>query len=663
MSLGLGLDTGGTFTDAVIIDDENGTVLCKAKSRTTHEDLSIGISDAIKMMDSELLRKVTVVSLSSTLATNSVVEGKGCRVGLICMGCDYDRSVPVEKQICVTGKHDLHGNETEPPDYDAVREFLEGIRGTVDSIAVTGYMSVRNPEHETAVKSIVTETLGIPAVCGHELSSGLGFNERTSTCIMNAGLLPVIRRLIAAVKEVMAESEIDAPLLIVRGDGTLMGEKAALEKPVETIMSGPAASMIGAMHITGKKDAIVMDMGGTTTDIGILRNGKPRLEKEGAVIGGKRTRVLAAEISTSGIGGDSRIFVRRNKICLSATRVIPLCVASERWEYVKDCLSELRSCETRKTSESDRDCDIILDTEFFWSIADPDAVSDITENDREFMRLTRDVPKTLCSVASEMGIYARMINSARLEERGYVQRIGLTPTDILHADGLFTEYGRTASMNAVEYMSRMIHTTADEFIKMSKEAIRDKLSLELVKELLMEETGNCTLDTNALDMVTKCIRHESGKDYSCRMSVNKPIIGIGAPCGIYIGWMRDVFGCEVIIHPNSDVGNAIGAITSVVSESVKFLIKPTVFGNDEGAFEVFSEILNSSFESLNDAVSAAYATGSEYVVEKLRNDGITNPTVSVIRNDKTFSYGDEYGDGLMEIEYEITAVGKPDSFV
>lgn len=162
---------------------------------------------------------------------------------------------------------------------------------------------------------MVSRMLGIPAVCGHDLSSGLGFSERAATCVMNARLIPVIADLMESVKKVMAEYGISAPLMMVRGDGSMMGEAEAKRKPVETVMSGPAASLIGAMRMTGMKDAIVMDMGGTTTDIGILRNGRPRLEPEGATIGGTRTRVMAAEISTSGIGGDSRILVLGRRSC------------------------------------------------------------------------------------------------------------------------------------------------------------------------------------------------------------------------------------------------------------------------------------------------------------------------------------------------------------
>ena len=253
------------------MDLDSGKIICKAKSLTTREDLSIGIRGSIAGFDADLLKQVGVVSMSSTLATNSVVEGKGCRVGLVCIGSEYNNSVRADFDTVIGGGHDLHGEELNPLDEDAARRFLESLKGKVDGVAITGYLAVRNPSHEKRVKEIAKEILDVPIVCGHELSSGLGFNERTATCVMNAKLIPVIDDLIRSVKAVLSEKGIHAPLMIVKGDGSMMGEAVAKERPVETILCGPAASLIGAMYLTGQKDAIVMDMGGTTTDIGILR--------------------------------------------------------------------------------------------------------------------------------------------------------------------------------------------------------------------------------------------------------------------------------------------------------------------------------------------------------------------------------------------------------
>ena len=147
MSIGLGLDTGGTYTDAAIVDLDSGELLYKAKSPTTREDLSIGIRGAIENVSKEYLEKISVVSLSSTLATNSVVEGKGCRVGLICIGEQYNNNVSCDFQTCIDGGHDLHGKEVKPLDEQKAIEFMNSVKGKIDGLAITGYLAVRNPDH------------------------------------------------------------------------------------------------------------------------------------------------------------------------------------------------------------------------------------------------------------------------------------------------------------------------------------------------------------------------------------------------------------------------------------------------------------------------------------------------------------------------------------
>jgi len=178
--IGLGFDTGGTYTDAVIMDLDTSEILARSKSLTTRNDLSIGISGAISKFDKDLLKNVSTVSLSSTLATNSIVEGKGCRVGLICIGSPITTTTTVDKSITVSGGHKPNGTESEPLDEESVEKFLKSVKGQVDCIAVTGFMSVRNPKHEQRVKEMARQILNIPTVCGYELSSVLGFNERES---------------------------------------------------------------------------------------------------------------------------------------------------------------------------------------------------------------------------------------------------------------------------------------------------------------------------------------------------------------------------------------------------------------------------------------------------------------------------------------------------
>lgn len=662
MELGLGLDTGGTYTDAVIMDLEKGKVLSKSKSMTTRDDLTIGIENAMDLLDQDLLRDVGVVALSSTLATNSVVEGKGCRVALITIGSDYDNTVPADYSIRISGGHDIHGEPLEPLGVVEAAEFMKSIAGKVEGLSISGYLSVRNPEHELTIKTLAREALNIPVVCGHELTSELGFNERTTTCVMNSRLIPIIDELIRSVRRALDERDIKAALMISRGDGSMMRDTFARERPVETILSGPAASLMGAMFMTGIKDAIVMDMGGTTTDIGILRNGRPGLDPEGAVITGKRTRIMAARVYTSGIGGDSRIVANRREVVLTPERVVPLCVAAVRWP---DLLNDLERAAKKRAVPISRPLSRpesnLLDTEFLYTVKMPPENYGFGDLDRSLLTFLSDRPRTLKVAASELKVNTFDLNVQKLEELGFVQRIGLTPTDILHVAGTFTDFDRTASEMGVRYLAALAGVTEEDFVRSAKSAIRNKLCMELMTALITEDTGEPDLGTSGRDLLMKAITGGHGKDFGCSIRLDKPIIGIGAPSGVYMRWVGDALGTETVIPEDSDVGNAMGAICSSISESIKFVIRPMIPMRDDARYEVFSKLGREWFLTEEDAIKSCESKGREYVTDlALRNDAdVVDVTMDVSR--KSYIYIPEMGN-LDEITMVINAAGKPKMF-
>lgn len=665
MELGLGIDTGGTYTDAVLLDLETNELISKAKALTTRDDLAVGIRNSLALFDKALLKKVSMVSLSSTLATNSVVEGKGCRVGVISVGRDFDRSITADESITITGGHDLNGIELAPLDLETAKQFLLSLPNKVDSLAITSYLSVRNPEHELALKKLANELLDLPVVCGHELSSSLGFNERTLTSIMNARLIPIIKELINSMKSVMKEYEINAPLMIVKGDGSLMNDEVAIERPVETIMSGPAASMIGAKTLTGLNDAIVMDMGGTTTDIGILRNGQPRLEKEGAMIGGKRTRVTAAEIYTSGIGGDSRIVVKGGKFSLTSLRVMPLCIAATKWPQLLPRLEEISQRCFFFNLESINVNNIVQDIEFFIKIKDiKDAP--ISENDRKFLEIIAREPYSLSEAGASLNLHPFAFNVSKMEELGMVQRIGLTPTDILHAEGSYIEYERKASEYGVKHQALKMNREYEDFLAFAKEKVIEKLGEELLKKLFLENIGTFEMDKVAQDLVRRAISGPLADDFNCAISLNLPVIGIGAPVAAYYPQMAEKLKARLLLPEHSEVGNAIGAVTGSVIEQVEVLIKP-VSGSrliDDPNCTVFAVFGKYEYETWSQAVEEGTARGCEYVRNKALKSGANNVDINIVQDNREYSVGLEYSDSkiLMETVLTITAIGKPNQF-
>ncbi|MDA0525593.1 hydantoinase/oxoprolinase family protein, partial [Methanococcoides alaskense] len=294
MKYSLGIDAGGTYTDAVLLRDSDEVIISSNKALTTYPDPLGGIRNAIDGIDEQYLNDIKVVSVSTTLSTNSILEGTGFPVGLILVGnYELNQDLPTEHYAQVEGGHNYNGIPTAPLDEDAVREFAERVKDRVAAFAVSSYFSIRNHEHELRVKEIIKESTGLPIVCAHELSQELGAFERAVTAFLNAQLIPVTEKFMTTVEEYISSKGIDANVFMLKCDGSVIGIRSALEKPIESIFSGPAGSLVGASFLTGNDTCAVIDVGGTSTDISVITNGVPEMSESGAVVGGWKTRVKA----------------------------------------------------------------------------------------------------------------------------------------------------------------------------------------------------------------------------------------------------------------------------------------------------------------------------------------------------------------------------------
>ncbi|TFG57421.1 MAG: hydantoinase/oxoprolinase family protein [Methanomassiliicoccus sp.] len=661
MDLGLGIDTGGTYTDTALIDLADGRVIAKAKALTTRNDLSIGISGSIKNLGSIPVKDIRLVSLSSTLATNSVVEGKGCRVALIIAGEEYKQSIPVEHVVQVQGGHTIRGKANCDIDLVAAMDFVKGVANQVDAIAISTFFSVRNPEHEIALKNMISSNWGIPVVCGHELSTQLGFHERTLTAVLNAKLIPIMADLIQSVIKVLKENSISAPLMIVKGDGSLMGEQQGKERPVETILSGPAASLIGAKNLTGEEEAVVVDIGGTTTDIGVLRGGKPRLDPEGAIIGGWRTRVKAADISTSGIGGDSRVVVVNGHILLGALRVMPLCIASTQYPRILESLKKVKGL--KPTPQATHIAmENILQADEFFIFSRTVKGYELSQNEKFLVESIKDEPKTLMELSEGTGVHPYSFNVRKLEELGIITRIGFTPTDALHASGEYVEYDAEASTLAADYRAELCDVGIKEFCATVKEAAIQKIAKEIIFRLVYEDCGKMAHCDVCNVLFEKMTTQRPGIDFSADIRVHKKIIGIGAPIAAYLPSVAQRLHTELLMPVNSDVGNAVGAITSSIMESVEVLIKPKpglgVMEDPPCTMHSMDEMRE--FETITEATNYARSWGESKVRQMSVMAGADEIEV-IVENERIMGQiGKSWGEGLLlEIHMKVTAVGKP----
>ncbi len=364
MTILLGIDTGGTYTDAVLYDEASGRVVAAAKALTTRHDLAVGIRGATaSVLEGSGVdpAALALVSLSTTLATNALVEGQGGRVGLVLIGFDkaaasragIAAALRGDPCIRIGGGHDAAGHPCEALDLAALDRALPGVADSADAFAVAGMFAVRNPEHEIVVRERLRERTGRPVTCGHELSSRLDGPRRAMTCVLNARLVPIIQRLLEAADRSFRTLGVSAPTMVVRGDGALVGAEVARLKPVETILSGPAASLVGASHLTGERDALVSDIGGTTTDYALLAGGRPRIDADGATVGGFRTMVEAVAMRTAGLGGDSEVqwatgggggAGNDQRLLIGPRRLVPLSLlATEYPDLVTDTLERQRA--------------------------------------------------------------------------------------------------------------------------------------------------------------------------------------------------------------------------------------------------------------------------------------------------------------------------------
>lgn len=586
----LGIDTGGTYTDGVLLDSDQ-RVIAKAKALTTHQDLVIGIRNCIENFQDRDLQQIGLVSLSTTLATNAIVEGRGCEVGLLLIGHESTDGLPTQNYAVLQGGHDISGSPLADLDLREIRRTITEFQGKVDAMAISGYLSVRNPEHELQVRDIVYEILGVPVVCAHELTSSLGFHERTVTAVLNAKLIPVIKELIASVKTVLREFNIQARLMIVKGDGTLMTEEGAIDKPIETILSGPAASIVGATSLTGADKGIILDMGGTTTDIAVLKDGVPHVNLEGATVGGWLTRVRAADIFTYGLGGDSYIQVdKKGKLSVGPQRVWPLAIAADKYSYLSQELQDQLETTWTVPFAQPTDCYVFLKDK-----------SSLTLNEVELSALKnlKSGSHTHLTLAKQLGVEPHYLNLQRLVEFGMLAKASVTPTDLLHVQGSYTSGNVTASKLGIKIMARRKGMSPAEFTKLALAKVTDNLSLSLLDSMLNYENMPAALKDSlkSESLLHKIFNPSSERPSNLAVKVNFPIIAIGAPVRDYLPRVAEKLQCQLIIPEHSEVANAVGAAAGKVVETLDALIRPAA----EGGFILHSPWVRKVFEDLTEA--------------------------------------------------------------
>lgn len=303
----LGIDVGGTFTDAVVIGEQE--IIAQAKVPTQHEDVLVSILQALdKVLAGISAGSLQRVVISSTIVTNALAEDKIAPVFLAVMtgpGMNVRGKFPVEPYY-VSGYVDHRGKITSPIDWSKHRDLLN--RHGSGCCAVSGKFAVREPQNEYLLKQELKKCGYQKVFLGSELSGELNFIRRTNSAYFAAAVYKVFEKFCQRVLLALKQRQITAPVHILKADGGTLPLNAALNQPVEAVFTGPAASVLGIEALAAPDlNSISLDVGGTTTDIAFWEQGQPLMAKKGAVINGYPTAVRSFHMRSIGIGGDSRI--------------------------------------------------------------------------------------------------------------------------------------------------------------------------------------------------------------------------------------------------------------------------------------------------------------------------------------------------------------------
>ncbi len=636
MQYSLGIDAGGTYTDAVIIRDTDGAIVDSNKARTTYPDLHPGIKNAIDGLNPEYTKNIKLVSVSTTLSTNTILEGTGFPVALILIGDHpFEKQLPTKYVLFASGGHDHNGEEENPLDLETIENFVLQVKDKVSAFAISSFFSTRNPEHELKVKERILELTGLPTVCGHELSQELGAYERAVTAFLNAQLIPITRQFVKSIIKDIEERGTNARLLMLKCDGSIVGIKDALKKPIETIFSGPAASLVGASYLSGLDTCAVIDVGGTSTDISSICMGVPDLSSEGAIVGGWKTRVKAIRMETTATGGDSHIWVKEKTFFLGPRRVMPLAVAAVQYPSF---LNNLKRTPTPMRGDL---CENIQPTKFFARSGY--LAGELSKAEAEVLEVIGEEPVSVPEITALIRKNCQSQTLDSLIKKRLVQAIGFTPTDALHVLGEYTAWNVEASRIGAEKLSRLMHITPVEFATAVKKKVARNMALHLLSYVLegVPETA-----------IEKVI----DGNYPAKFKLQLPVVLLGGPVRAHRRELEEVIDAEILVPEHAEVGNAVGALVGRGIKRVEILVRPASLMSPDKDFLVFAPGGRLKFENYSEALEEAIKFGKKIVEDYMKDCGLSGNQVKISIEKKTIS-PDGWNHPPMETSLLIMGVG------
>jgi N-methylhydantoinase A/oxoprolinase/acetone carboxylase beta subunit len=670
----LGIDTGGTYTDAVLVDGRD-RIVAAAKRLTTAHDLTLGIGDVLAALPSGRFADIELVSLSTTLSTNSVVEGRGAPVAVLLPGYELrqvERSglpgiVGAEQVVTLQGGHDALGRERQPLDEQEARQAIRRLNRKASAFAISSMFGVRNSAHEEQLRDWVREITDKPVTCGHELATRLDAPRRALTAALNARMVPVIRRLILAVEAMLRDVGIDAPLMMVKGNGSLISTRLALRQPVSTVLSGPAASVIGACALSGVNNAIVADMGGTTTDIAVVSEGRPELGEGGVLIGDWQPMIEAVRVASIGLGGDSEVrFNGASGIEIGPRRVVPISLLVHQYPQVLPALE--RQLETAPGRRDNRFALALAFNEEWMTDAGP-------EDHEAWARLAEGPLDIDALVVTERPI-ARAV--ARLQRRGMAIYSGFTPSDAAHVLGMCSHWSKQAAhLAALAWSRQMRHVyglgrwadgDAEGPSRAVYERVCEKISQAVIEVGLHQERLLDQAQAQGLAGLLASLVYDSADRKASRSAVQQarplfdlkfaahyPVVAVGAPASTFFPQAAKRLGVRLRVPEHGEVANAYGAVMGVVIQHASLTVTQPLHGR----FIVHSESDPREFSDLQEALQCARKLARERVHAMARRAGAGAVEISLAESGRHVQHEVD-GELFLETVVTATASGRPD---
>jgi N-methylhydantoinase A/oxoprolinase/acetone carboxylase beta subunit len=590
-----------------------------------------------------------------------LVEGQGGRVALIYIGIGdgaldrhgLQQALKGDPVLLLAGGHTHAGGEAAPLDVAALEAFLRTEGQGVTGFAVAGVFATRNPAHEQEAARIIHEMTGAPVTCSHELSARLNGPKRAVTAVLNARLIGMIDGLIGRAQDVLHDLGIAAPLMVVRGDGALMSAKQARARPIETILSGPAASIVAARWMTGLDQALVSDIGGTTTDVALIRDGKPAIDPAGAQVGGFRTMVEAVAMRTSGLGGDSEVHLNSSGleggVTLGPRRVIPIALmAVEAPEVVHRALdAQLRASTVGE-----------YDGRFVRAMPGG-SLAGLSEREAGLLARIGSLVHPLGDVLRtrlEQGALVRLL------DRGLVQLSGITPSDASHVLGRLDSWDQEASEKALGVCARRrsgsgnrLAADAQTLARMIVDQLTEQTSLTLLETVFAEEAEAFGEDPAQLArhvLLQKALAGHRGL-LALDAGLNVDVVGLGASAPSYYPAVGERLRARMILPEHAGVANAIGAVVG----RIMMRRSGSVTAPSEGRFRVHLDSGPVDYPNEQDALTALETALTQQAGAAAETAGAEDIHIHVERDIRTAQI--EAREVFVEAVLTVEASGRP----